>query len=75
MTLGEGLDLQPLDKSAMRRGHMDKASIHVSLIDARFVGKLAMEEVSILTISMFFIVICLYSILCIYFDILLFNVL
>jgi hypothetical protein len=34
-----------------------------------------MEEVSILTISMFFIVIYLYSIICIYFDILLYGVL
>jgi hypothetical protein len=34
-----------------------------------------MEEVSILTISMFFIFIYLYSIMCIYFDILLYDVL
>jgi hypothetical protein len=34
-----------------------------------------MEEVSILTISMFFIIIYLYSIICIYFDILLYDVL
>jgi hypothetical protein len=33
-----------------------------------------MEEVSILTISMLFIVIYLYSIMCIYFDILLYDV-
>jgi len=34
-----------------------------------------MEEVSILTISIFFIVIYLYTILCIYFDFLLYDVL
>jgi hypothetical protein len=43
VTLIEGLDLQPIEKSATRRGNMDRGVVHVSLIDARFVGKLSMD--------------------------------
>jgi hypothetical protein len=42
VTLIEGSDLQPLEKSAVRRGHMDIKVVHVNLTDARVAGKLAM---------------------------------
>jgi hypothetical protein len=87
VTLIEGLELQHAQQSTVRRGHMDIAVIHVNLTDARACGKTCygpiepsgqhsfMEEVSILTLSMFFIVIYLFCIMCIYIDILLYVVL
>jgi hypothetical protein len=42
VTLAEGSDLQPLEKSVERIGHMDKEVVHVSLTDARVVDKHAM---------------------------------
>jgi hypothetical protein len=42
VTLTEGSDLQPLEKSATRRGHMDREVVHVSLTDARVAGRLVM---------------------------------
>jgi len=39
----EGLDLQSLEQSATRRGNMDRGFVHVSLKDARFVGKIVMD--------------------------------
>jgi hypothetical protein len=87
VTLAEGSDLQPLEQSAVRRGNMDRESRscephRCSSCEKTCYGPMEasghqsfMEEVSILTISMFFIVIYLYSIMCIYFNILLYDVL
>jgi hypothetical protein len=80
VTLIEGSELHPVQQSSVRRGHMDITVVHVNLTDARVVGKLVMgllrlvdnesfmEEVSILTISMFFML-YIYIVLCVFISI------
>jgi hypothetical protein len=42
VTFTKGLDLQPLEKSVLRRGNMHKTIVDMSLIDSQFAGRLAM---------------------------------
>jgi hypothetical protein len=42
MTLIKGLKLQPLEQSAVRRGHMDIKVIHLNLTDTRVADRLVM---------------------------------
>jgi hypothetical protein len=87
VTLIEGLELQHAKEIIVRRGHMDitvhpcEPHICLSYVNTCY-GPIQpsgqhsfMEEVSILTLSMFFIIIYLFCILCIYIDIVMYVVL